>query len=138
MARTMVECPSVQRSSGARTLVECASEQTQVKKFRQKQPPEVFYEKRLRPATLFKKRLWHRCFPVNFAKLLRTSFLQNTSGQLFLFLIASPTKYRILLEEKLMAEKCAVPDPENTDDETRLLCSPNDKDTPQVLEESIN
>ena len=29
----------------------------------------------LRPATLLKKRLWHRCFPVNFAKILRTSFL---------------------------------------------------------------
>ena len=26
----------------------------------------------LRPATLLKKRLWHRCFPVNFAKFLRT------------------------------------------------------------------
>ena len=32
--------------------------------------------------TLFKKRLWHRCFPVNFAKFLRTPFLQNTSGRL--------------------------------------------------------
>ena len=31
------------------------------------------------PATLIKKSLWHRCFPVNFAKFLRTSFLQNTS-----------------------------------------------------------
>ena len=29
----------------------------------------------LRPATLFKKRLWHRCFPVNFAKFLKTPFL---------------------------------------------------------------
>ena len=29
-----------------------------------------------------KKRLWYRCFPVNFAKFLRTSFLQNTSGRL--------------------------------------------------------
>ena len=29
----------------------------------------------LRPATLLKKRLWHRCFPVNFAKFLRTSYL---------------------------------------------------------------
>ena len=28
-----------------------------------------------RPVNLFKKRLWHRCFPVNFAKLLRTPFL---------------------------------------------------------------
>ena len=28
----------------------------------------------LRPPTLLKKRLWHRCFPVNFVKLLRTPF----------------------------------------------------------------
>ena len=32
------------------------------------------------PATLLKKRLWHKCFLVNFAKFLRTSFSQNTSG----------------------------------------------------------
>ena len=30
-----------------------------------------------------KKRLWHRCFLVNFAKFLRTTFLQNTSGNCF-------------------------------------------------------
>ena len=28
----------------------------------------------LRSATLFKKRLWHRCFSVNFVKFLRTPF----------------------------------------------------------------
>ena len=28
----------------------------------------------LRPTTLLKKKLWHRCFPVNFAKCLRTPF----------------------------------------------------------------
>ena len=28
----------------------------------------------LRPATLLKKRLWHRCFPANFVKFLRTPF----------------------------------------------------------------
>ena len=28
----------------------------------------------LTPATLLKKRLWHRCFPVNFVKFLRTPF----------------------------------------------------------------
>ena len=39
----------------------------------------------LRPATLLKERRWHRCFPVNFVKFLRTPFLQNTSGQLLLF-----------------------------------------------------
>ena len=38
----------------------------------------------LRPATLFKKRLWYRCFPVNFAKYLITPFSQNTSGRLLL------------------------------------------------------
>ena len=43
----------------------------------------------LRPATLLKKRLWYRCFLVNFAKRLRTPFLtehlflQNTSGGCF-------------------------------------------------------
>ena len=38
----------------------------------------------LRPATLLKKRLWHRCFPVSFVKFPRTPFLQNTSGRLLL------------------------------------------------------
>ena len=38
---------------------------------------------RLRPATLSKKKLWHRCFPVSFVKFLRTPFLQNTSGGWF-------------------------------------------------------
>ena len=76
----------------------------------QKQPPEVFCKKGvlrnfakfkgkhlcqslffnkvvgLRPATLLKKRLWHRHFPVNFMKFPRTPFLQNTSRQLLLIL----------------------------------------------------
>ena len=74
----------------------------------QKQPLEVFYNKSvvrnfakftwkhlspsllfnkvagLRPTVLFKKRFWHRCFPVNFAKFLRTPFLKNTSQRLLL------------------------------------------------------
>ena len=51
------------------------------------QPPEVFCKKSvlgLRPATLFKKSLWDRCFYVNFAKVLRTPFLQNTCDRLLL------------------------------------------------------
>ena len=32
----------------------------------------------LRPATLFKKRFWHRCFPVNFAKFLRNTNFYRT------------------------------------------------------------
>ena len=39
----------------------------------------------LRPATLLKKRLWHRCFLVNFANFLRTPFSHNTSRQLLLY-----------------------------------------------------
>ena len=41
--------------------------------------------KLLRRTILLKKRLWHRCFPVNFAKFLRTHFLQNTSKRLLLY-----------------------------------------------------
>ena len=33
------------------------------------------------------QRPWHSCFPVNFAKFLRTPFLQNTSERQFLFSI---------------------------------------------------
>ena len=32
------------------------------------------------PATFLKKRLWHKRFPVNFVKFLRTPFLNTTSG----------------------------------------------------------
>ena len=40
----------------------------------------------LRPyaCNFLKKRLWDSCFPLNFVKILRTSFLQNTSTQLLL------------------------------------------------------
>ena len=37
----------------------------------------------LRLASSLKTRLWHRPFPMNFAKFLRTRFLQNTSGGCF-------------------------------------------------------
>ena len=33
-------------------------------------------------ATFLKKRLWRRCFRVDFTKFLRTHFSQNTSGRL--------------------------------------------------------
>ena len=37
--------------------------------------------------SLLKERLWHGLFPVNFAKFLKTLFLQNTSSQLLLFVV---------------------------------------------------
>ena len=43
----------------------------------------------LRPATLLKKRLWHRCLPVNFGKFLRTPFLIE---QLWWLLLSSHHK----------------------------------------------
>ena len=48
--------------------------------------PESLFLKKvtgLRPATLLKMRLWHRCFPVTFVKFLTTPFSQNTSGGCF-------------------------------------------------------
>ena len=45
-----------------------------------------------RPATLLKKRLWRRRFPVNFVKFLRTPFLQhNCKKGWLLLLIAEKT-----------------------------------------------
>ena len=65
----------------------------------QKQPPELFYKKGVLKnfakftgkdlcQILFskKKKLWHRCFPVNFAKFLRILFLQSTSWKLLLYI----------------------------------------------------
>ena len=49
----------------------------------------------LRPAAVLKNRLWHRCFPVNFVKFLRTPFLQNNSGRLLLKFEFSPDNHRL-------------------------------------------
>ena len=43
----------------------------------------------LRPATLLKKRLWHLCFPVSFAKFLKTPFLTEHLWWLLLFVCRS-------------------------------------------------
>ena len=53
----------------------------------------------LMPVTL-KKKVWHRCFFVNFNYLLRTTFLQNTSG--WLLLTSDPFKH---LQWKLSLRK---------------------------------
>ena len=47
----------------------------------------------LRPATLLKRRLWHRCFSVNFAKFLRTPFFIEHIRWLLLNLISGPSLY---------------------------------------------
>ena len=82
---------------------------------------EVFYEKRvfrnfakfttkhlfrsiffvkvagLQPATLLKKRLWHRNFPVNFAKFLTTPILQDAFERLLLRFVVKLITYIHLL-----------------------------------------
>ena len=47
----------------------------------------------LRPSTLSKNKLWHRCFPMNFAIFQRTPFLRNTSGRLLLYLTFHSIQY---------------------------------------------
>ena len=84
----------------------------------QKRPPDVFFKKR-KPATLLKLRLWHKCFPVNFAKFLRTPFLQNTSGDCFYkslkpnshlcnFLCKRKCSFILLCLYKIILSKCGV------------------------------
>ena len=53
----------------------------------------------LRPATLLKNGLWHWYLPVNFAKFLRTLFLQNTSGRLLRVISYCLFKSGTLLEK---------------------------------------
>ena len=55
-------------------------------KFTRKHLCHSLFFNKVRPAPLLKKRLWHRCFLVNFANFLR---IQNTSGWLLLKKIAN-------------------------------------------------
>ena len=72
-------------------------------KFSQKQPPDMFCKKGVLrnfaggPVTLFKKRIWHRCFPVNFAKFLRTPFFQNNLGDCFCLVNTVPVDMELWL-----------------------------------------
>ena len=76
----------------------------------------LFLIKLLAPAALLKKRLWHSCFPVNFAKSLSTLFLRNISGSCFLSIPQATHKLPcgeyeyIYLEPKncLTHEKCVI------------------------------
>ena len=51
--------------------------------YRKTRVPESVFNK-VKLATLLKKRLWHRRFPVNFSKLVRPTFLWNISGWVLL------------------------------------------------------
>ena len=48
----------------------------------------------LKPATLLKKRLWHRCFSVNFANILRTPFfIEDLRWMLLEYMFANRHRY---------------------------------------------
>ena len=66
----------------------------------------------LRPAVLLKKRLWHRCFPVNLAKFVRTVFERTplgdcfwTSGNYFLRFSCQKKQYFVSLKRTLNARQ---------------------------------
>ena len=61
---------------------------------------KVSFLKRLRPATLFKKKLWHRGFPVNFTKSLRTSFVKEHPRWLLLYVVTFETSMFVAFQQK--------------------------------------
>ena len=73
---------------------------------------ESFLESGLKVCNFIKKRLQHRCFPVNIAKFLRTAFSQNTSSGCFWFhnrnkykstcVFINISKFTIIIIKKLL------------------------------------
>ena len=80
LMRTIIPEAIVQRCSVKKVFLEI-SENSQ-----ENTCTRVSFLIKLRPATCFKKRLWHRCFLVNFVKFLRTP-LVATSVMCTLFLL---------------------------------------------------
>ena len=63
-----------------------------------------------RPATLFKKRLWHKCFPVNFSEIFKNTFFIEHLRWLLLSLHLHPlshwSRYKQCIDPLI---KCSVP-----------------------------
>ena len=72
-----------------------------------------------------KKRAWHRCFPVNFKKFLRTPFLQNTTGRLLLHLLKKSLMVNFISCTALVSDKVAILDWIRKDTEYLTVFSPN-------------
>ena len=62
-------------------------------------------QENLRPATLLKKGLWHRCFFVNFAKFLRTIFFTEHLRRLLLDWVY----HNGLFTKKPIEANCKIP-----------------------------
>ena len=61
----------------------------------------------LNRCSFIKKRLWHRCFPVNFAKFQRTPFLKNISGRLLLQVVL--THSNTTLSQEKISQTLKIP-----------------------------
>ena len=55
----------------------------------------------LMPATLFKKILWHRCFPVNFVKFLRTPFLTEHFGTTAFGILCRHNVFKVIDRDRM-------------------------------------
>ena len=63
----------------------------------------------LRPTTLLKKRLWHRCFSVNFKKFLRTPFLTAHLQWLLLSHVAPACEYNLeTFNKKILKQRLEI------------------------------
>ena len=56
------------------------------------------------PATLLKKRLWHRCFSANFAKFLRKAFFTEHLGRLLLLCLKWNDVVVVFFETNVLKE----------------------------------
>ena len=65
-----------------------------------RKPPVPEFPSGPEPATLLKKRTWHRCFPVNFVKFLRTPFLTDHLWWLLLIVICTVIANTIIVAQR--------------------------------------
>ena len=77
--------------------------QKDVHKIRRKRP--VSKTEKLQIPKAVKKRLWHKKFPVNLGKFLRTPFLQNASGLLLLLLTFQKQPLKVFYEKRCSMKK---------------------------------
>ena len=86
------------RSSHQRSSIEKGGILKSFAKFTGKHPCQILFFNKVAGSTCnaIKNWPWHKCLAANFAKFLRTLFLQDDSGQLLLHAITNLNKFQIL------------------------------------------
>ena len=78
-------------------------------KFTGKHPCQsLFFNKVACQAALLKKRLWRRCFPVNFTKFLRTPFLTEQLRWFLLKIKSNPSKFGKFIRKRLLVKRFLI------------------------------